>query len=476
VISKEIERGTMDDIVLRNGLLVTEQGAFRGGVAVHSGVITRVFAGDTDHEARITIDLYGKWLLPGLVDAHVHFHEPGREAWEGYETGSMAAAAGGVTTVLEMPLNGTPTTIDRDKLLLKRKVAEGQSLVDYAHWGGLVNNNLSDLASMHDEGVIGFKAFMVTPGTEGFTRVDDDILLEGMRWAKRLGSVIGLHAENERVYRYLRNRLEKQGKTDPGAWMEARASYVELEAVKRAAHWAVVSGGRVHFVHLSTSDSVRATLKARQQGAAVTAETCPHYLLFDSDDFVRRGAELKCAPPLRSRKEVEELWRCVLHGYVDIVASDHAPCTHELKERGRGDIWQAWGGITGIQAMLPALITEGVLGRGLPLPALARMTSGNPARIFGLYPRKGAIIPGADADLVVVDPNSRWTMGSEDLLSKNKHSAYVGYTFRARVVRTFVRGETVFDEGEIRAAPGYGRLIRRQPRVPWDHTSREWPR
>lgn len=452
-------------LYLRNAHVVTEHATFFGGVVVEGTQISQLVAGNPDLEAESVVDLNGKVLLPGLVDDHVHFNEPGRTDWEGYRTGSRAAVAGGVTTVLEMPLNATPPTIDRQKLMDKREAASAEAVADYAQWGGLVDDNLDCLEELHSEGVIGFKAFLSTSGTD-FERIDDGLLYAGLLKARELGNVVGLHAENEYVTRYLTQQLRSRGRTDRAAYLASRPPATELEAVRRSLFWAGQTGGTIHIVHTTLAAAFDAVQEARSRGVRVTAETCPHYLVFDSDDFVRIGPEAKCAPPIRTRQEVESLWDCVLRGRVDVIASDHSPCPVNDKEMGNDDIWKAWGGITGIQTMLPALLTEGVHKRGLSLSSLVRMMSANPARIFGIYPQKGALVPGADADLVVVDLDREWTLTADQLYSKNQHSAYVGYGFKGAVERTIIRGVTVYNKGEFQVARGFGQLVRpRESRV-----------
>jgi allantoinase len=333
-------------------------------------------------------------------------------------------------------------------------------VIDYAHWGGLVDNNLAALAGLHEQGVIGYKAFMSNSGVD-FERVNDDVLYAGLRQARALGNLVAVHAESEYVTALLGQELHAAGRTDRAAWPESRPPFTELEAVQRAIYWAKVADSNLHIVHVTIADGIRAAAQAKRAGVNVTVETCPHYLFFDQDDFVRIGPAAKCAPPIRPRAEVEALWKCVLAGLVDTIASDHSPCPWADKEPGMADIWQAWGGISGVQSMLPAVLTEGVHKRGLPLPAVAKMMAANPARIFGLYPQKGTLLPGADADLVVVDLDKAWTLSVEDLLYKNKHSAYVGCAFKGAVERTIVRGVTVYRDGQITAQPGFGRLLRR---------------
>lgn len=449
------------DLFIKNAVIASESGVFKGGLAVHEGRFASFVNASDTVKADETLDAGGMVVLPGLVDGHIHFSEPGREHWEGYETGCKAAAAGGITTVLEMPLNANPPTIILDDLNRKREIVRDKCVVDYAQWGGLVNNNLADLRPLHDAGVVGFKAFLSESGTE-FARIDDDLLYEGLKFTAETGSIIGLHAENDAVTRWLADSMKRQGRTDRAAWSESRPEAAELEAVWRACFWAKQSGGRLHLVHVTIGEGVRAAQAIREQGAKITVETCPHYLFFDTEDFERIGPAAKCAPPIRSRAVVEDLWAQVKAGLVDTIGSDHSPCLWQEKAAGMEDIWQAWGGISGIQLTLPVLFTEGVHKRGLQLEQLARLTATNPAKIFGLYPQKGTIRPGADADFVLVDPDEVWTLTADDLLTKNRHSAYLGYKFKGCIRQTYVRGRRVYDCGEITVSPGWGRLLKRK--------------
>jgi allantoinase len=448
------------DLYLRNAHIVTETTTFCGGITVANSRVSQWIDGNPDMDAETVVDAGGKWVLPGLVDAHVHFSEPGRTHWEGFLTGTRAAAAGGVTTVVEMPLNASPPTIHPAALQAKQQAAAPSALVDYALWGGLVDNNLDQLDSLHRAGVVGFKAFLCESATD-FRRIDDDLLYAGLQTARRLGTVVGVHAENEWLTRYLTRELQAAGRRDRRAWGEARPLAAELEAIRRALFWAQVTGGRLHLVHVSQAAGVTAAADAKRAGVAVTVETCPHYLMFDEEDLVRLGPVAKCAPPLRRRAEVEALWVKVLAGEVDIIASDHSPCTWAEKEQGQEDVWRAWGGISGLQSMLPALLTEGVHRRGLTLPALVRMTSANPARLFGLYPRKGSLLPGADADFAIVDLDAQTTLQAEALEYKNRHSIYVGSSFVGAVHTTFVRGSPVYQSGRVVGQPGLGQWVKR---------------
>jgi allantoinase len=402
--------------------------------------------------------------MPGLIDSHAHFNEPGREEWEGYTAGTMAAAAGGITTTLEMPFNATPPTSTVALLETKREAVKDKAVVDYGQWGGLENNNLDELEGMHNEGVTGFKAFMCESGVD-FEMVDTFDLYAGMERIIQWGNVVGVHAENQSMAQGLADSLRAAGRKDPRAWAESRPPMVELEAIQRAILTAAQTGGRLHILHVTIPQGLEAIQRARTAGLKVTGETCPHYLVLDEDDLARLGPVAKCGPPLRERAQVERMWEYVLSGWVDLIASDHSPCTIELKQKGEDDIWQAWGGITGNQTMLPLLLSEGVKRRGLPLTSLVRMTSMNPARLYGLYPSKGHLWPGADADLVVVDLEREWTLSLDDLFSRHKQSPFDGMPFKGAVERTIVRGQTVYLDGKFLVKPGYGQLVRRQPGV-----------
>lgn len=451
------------DLYLKNARIVTEEEEFLGGVVVEGEKISEVVKGAPAIEAKEVVDLGGLLLLPGVIDGHVHFNEPGREHWEGYRTGTMAAAAGGTTTIFDMPLNSTPPTTNQATLNKKREVVASEAVVDYGQWGGFVDNNLEDLQPLNDGGVVAFKGFMSNSGVD-YERLNDDVLYAGLEKMRELGNIIGVHAENEWVTGYLSKALKSQGRTDRAAWYESRPPATELEAVQRASFWAGVTGGNLHIVHVSIADGHRVIAKAKQEGAHITSETCPHYLFFDHQDFEKIGPAAKCAPPIRSRQDVEDLWQCVFDGLVDVIGSDHSPCSWDEKEKGLDNIWKAWGGISGVQMLLTVMISEGYNRRGLPLKDIARLLAYNPARLYGVGDKKGAIRPGLEADFAVVDPNETWILTADMLFNKNKFSAYTGYTFKGRVKQTFVRGKMVYKDGQIFAKPGSGRLVTRGAR------------
>jgi len=448
-------------LYLRNATIVSETAQFHGGILVETGKIAMVVAGDPDLPAGQTIDLQGRIVFPGIIDAHVHFNEPGRTHWEGMRTGSMAAAAGGVTTIVDMPLNNLPAVVNQEIFDSKLDANAPQAMIDFALYGGLVDENLAELEGMHESGAAAFKAFMSNSAIEDFKRVDDDLFMIGLERISALGNVLAVHAENDYVPGYLSKQLQAQGRVDRAAWTESRPPYVELEAIQRALFWARQTKGRLHVLHTTLAEGVERVHRAQAEGLPVSVETCPHYLILDDEDFQRIGPVAKCAPPLRSRREVEALWDAVLAGKVDSIGSDHSPCTLEEKQAGDENIWKAWGGISGVQTLLVAILTEGVHQRGLPLTAVARMLASNPARIMGLYPRKGSFLPGSDADFTIVDLDQEWTLSQADLQYKNPHSPFIGRSFKGKVLQTIVRGETVFKEGTFGVEPGFGHFLPR---------------
>lgn len=447
------------DLLVRGGLLVTEAGIVRGSVGIRDGRIVALLEGDEALPADEVVDARGLVVLPGGVDPHVHFNEPGRADWEGIASGTLAAAAGGITTVLDMPLNSSPPLATLVAWEAKVAAAEGQASVDYGLWAALFPTNRNALEGLAEAGACGFKAFMCPAGTE-FEHVDSAALLAGLRALAPRGAVVGVHAEGADLVARLQAELETAGRRDRRAWLEARPAIAELEAIQRALLLAWEASARLHIVHLSIAAGLRAITAARRAGQPVTTETCPHYLLLTGEDLERLGPVAKCAPPLRTASDAAALWRGLGDGEIDCVVSDHSPCPWEMKAAGDDDIWAAWGGISGHQFTLPLLWSEGVRRGRLTPERLAAVTATNAARLFGLYPRKGAIRLGADADLVLLDPNREWTITREGILYRHRHTPYLGWRVMGRVVLTLVRGRTVYAEGELAGLPGHGELLR----------------
>jgi len=449
----------VNTLLVSGGLLVDELSVRPMDVLIQDGHVQAILPPGRAPTAADVLDASGLHILPGVVDAHVHFNEPGRTDWEGFLTGSTAAAAGGVTTVCDMPLNCHPPTLDARALTLKRGPVADHALIDYAFWGGLVPESLEHAAELQREGVIGVKAFLCDSGLAEYPHLDDFNLLDAMQTCAELGLLLGLHAEDAAETRRLGELARAAGHNTPLDWARSRPPSTEGDAVRRALEFARETGNdvRLHFVHISTSAAARLIGEARATGQDVSLETCPHYLALDESDLERLGNAGKCAPPLRGRHEVEGLWQALLNGTIDWVASDHSPCPPSMKDTDT--IWSAWGGIGGVQTLLPVLLTEGFFARGLSLPRLVTLTAGNPSRRLGLYARKGALEIGSDADLVLVDLAHEWTLTETDLRTRWRGNPFLGKTFRGQVVLTMVRGTVVWRDGAARVKPGFGRLV-----------------
>ena len=428
------------DVVIKGGMIVLETGEIQADIAIKDGKIANIATDiDIDNDAQI-ISASGLHVFPGLIDTHVHFNEPGRTEWEGFATGSKSLAAGGVTTFFDMPLNSHPPTVNKYGFEAKDMLANEKSLVDYKLWGGLVPQNLSELEELHACGVIGFKAFMSNSGIEDFEAADDKTLFAGMKKIAALDSILAVHAESDVITEELSKVL---GAEDGGAFSASRPIYSELEAVNRILSYAEATNCKVHIVHISSSEVLHPILAARRKGINVSVETCPHYLSLTVDDLNQLGAVAKCAPPLRNNQEIEGLWKAIEEGAIDIIGSDHSPSLVEMKQ---GSLKEAWGGISGCQSTLSILLEEGYWKRGIPLSVIARITSTNPAKRFGLYPNKGNITVGSAADLCLVNISEKYTLTKEDLYYRNTQSPYIGKTFRGKVKQTMLRGRTVFQD------------------------------
>jgi len=401
-------------------------------IAVEDQIISAIAPGLP--AGRREIDARHLDILPGIIDVHVHFNEPGRTEWEGAATGSRAFAAAGGTLFFDMPLNSSPCTVNARAFDEKRAALEKTSVTDFALWGGMIPGNREHLAELADRGVIGFKAFMSDSGLAEFPRSDDLTLYEGMCEAARLDLPVSVHAESEEITRELARRLQNAGRCGVRDYLDSRPVLAEVEAIERATLIAREAGARLHIVHISSGRGVAAALEARARGTDVSLETCPHYLTFTAEDMERLGAVAKCAPPLRDEAEQQSLWNAVRDGGIDIIGSDHSPAPPDMKT---GDnFFRIWGGIAGIQATLPSLLER------LPLQRISELLAGTPARRFRI-PRKGRIEVGCDADFVLIDRTTRWTMNRETLQQRHPISPYLGRTYLGRVVETILRGRTV---------------------------------
>lgn len=446
-------------LIVRGGTLVLETGLVRADLVARGERIVAIDADARDEEADRVIDATGLLVLPGGVDAHIHAREPDEPLREGFHSTTMAAAAGGITTVIEMP-QAEPVAADGDSFRVRRDAAERHAVIDVAMYGAVVGGQTTDgdLDAMRAAGAIAIKAFMVG-GSPGMTPVSDVEIMRTLEALRESGTIFTVHAENAALVADGIRRMQAEGRTDPLAHAHSRPAPYEAEAVQRAIFLAEVTGGRLHIAHVSCQLAVEFIQAAKARGVRVTAETCPQYLVMDVSDLARKGGFARCAPPLRTRGDVEAIWRALADGTLDFVCSDHCGYTIESKEAGWKNIFDAPQGLSVIQHMYPIVYDAAVNVRGWSWPEIVRRTATMPARLFGLAPRKGALALGADADIVLYDPHAETTVTREDLLTRQKWSAFEGRTFRGRVVRTLVRGQEVYRDGEILVPAGFGRFL-----------------
>ncbi len=387
-------------------------------------------------------------ILPGLVDSHVHINEPGRTEWEGFETATRAAAAGGYTFVVDMPLNCVPATTSVPALRAKREAARGKCRVDWGAWGGVVNDNQMEIEGLAADGVLGFKCFLVDPGIDEFTMVTEQQLRLALPNVARSGLPLLVHAELPGPIKRATSTLSNADWSQYSTYLQSRPEQAELDAIRMMLGLCREYRFRLHIVHLSTGLALPELQSARAEGLSVTVETCPHYLHL-SADVIPNGATLnKCAPPIRNRENCEKLWQGLRDGNIDFVVTDHSPCPPKMKRLTEGDFRSAWGGIAGLSVALPLMWTE-ANQRGFTLLDLARWMAEGPARLAGCEMRKGRIAAGYDADLVVFDPDGEFILTGDRLHYRHPVSPYLGETLLGVVKATYLRGNCVFADGEF---------------------------
>jgi allantoinase len=423
--------------------IVTPEGIRRGAVIEAGGRIV----GICDVEAvpaGLELANHGALaLLPGLVDTHVHINEPGRGEWEGFRTATRAAAAGGYTTLVDMPLNGLPETTTVAALEAKRAAAEGQCAVDWAAWGGCVADNQSHLEGLAAAGVCGYKCFLIYPGCEGFTMVDRAQLEAALPAIARTGLPLLVHAELDGPIAAAAAGLAGADWRKYATYLASRPDEAELEAIRMLIGLCREYGFRLHIVHLATALALPELRAAKAEGLPITVETCPHYLYFAAGKVPYGSTVHKCAPPIRSEANREGLWEGLRDGTIDLVATDHSPCPRAMKRMDVGRFDLAWGGIASLSVALPVMWTE-ASRRGFGLSDVVRWMSAAPARLAGLQDRRGEVTVGREASWLVFDPDAEWTVGENDLYFRHKTSPYLGERLRGRVMRTYLRGEQIF--------------------------------
>jgi allantoinase len=439
------------DLVLRARRAITSGGEVAAAIGVADGRVVAVEPYESPLRGRRTVELDDDVvLLPGLVDTHVHVNEPGRTEWEGFATATRAAAAGGITTVVDMPLNSIPPTVDVPALEVKRKAADGQCFVDVGFWGGAIPGNADTLRSLHDAGVLGFKCFLLDSGVPEFGSLGPAELDEHLRELRTFDGLLLVHAEDGDA---LGRAPSPQGERYAG-YLASRPKDAENLAVGQVLEAARRTGARVHIVHLSSADAIPMIRDAQRDGVRISAETCPHYLVFTAEEVPDRATQYKCCPPVREAQNRELLWRGLADGVIGSVVSDHSPCTPDLKRLDTGDFALAWGGIAGLQVGLPAVWTE-ARRRGCTLRDVVRWMAEEPARLAGL-PRKGRIAVGYDADFCAFAPDATFLVDPATLHHKNPLTPYAGRRLAGVVRATWLGGAEVRDDDAPR-----GRLLTR---------------
>jgi allantoinase len=437
------------DLLIRNGSVVTPEGVAKSDVGIAGGKFVK-FAPAINDPAEIVIDAAGLHVFPGILDAHVHFNEPGRTEWEGLATGSAALAAGGGTWFADMPLNSTPPVIYGASFAEKRRLAEQKSVVDFSLWGGLVPGNLDKLGELHDAGAIALKAFMCGSGVDEFPGVTDPATLRaGMKRAAALGLMVAVHAEDEALAQKFTATQRARGATDVRSWLATRPVEVELSAIRLAVELAGETDCALHIVHVSSPAGLALIDDAKKRGVDVSAETCPHYLLLNEEDVIRTGALAKCFPIVRPEASRQELWRRLAAGSVDTIGSDHSPAPPDMKTSP--DFFAIWGGISGCQHGFQLLLSEALKNGGADgpaLPALAALLAANVAKRFRLA-GKGRLAEGFDADFTLLDLKAPHTLHNSELLYRYKQGPYDGRRCDVQVRQTFVRGRCVWHGGSV---------------------------
>jgi allantoinase len=456
----------MVDLVIKNASIVSEYGVFQGAIAIKDGKIAALGRDDSMPPATETIDAKGHYLLPGGVDPHVHIRYPGGAHRENFTTGTWAAAAGGATTIIEHPIS-SPPQYSTDILLNRVNAVKEQAIVDVAFLGAAGGEKLDHIRPIAESGIVGYKTFLhaAPEGREkefiGLTMKDNYELFKGFQEAAKTGLPIAAHAEDNDVVSGLIAEFRAEGKTTPIYHARSRPAVAEVLAVERLLRMARETDAALYLVHISVPEAVRLAAEARRKGQRVFIETCPHYLLLTEAELEKHGPYAKCNPPLRTSEEIEAMWECVAEGLIDTIGSDHGPFTIEEKEKGYPDIFAAPAGFPGLEVRLPLMLTA-VKENKLSIQRAVELLSTNPSKIFGLYPRKGALRVGSDADIVLVDMETPFTVDQNMMLGKSKGIAkvYEGWELYGRVVKTIVRGKTVYCDGRIMADPGYGEWLR----------------
>lgn len=443
------------DLVINGGRVVSPDSVIEASIAIRDGKFVAVGAADSMPDARATFDASGLHILPGAIDVHVHFRDPGYPSKEDWASGTAGAAFGGVTTVFDMP-NTLPTTASADVLAQKHDIASSRAHVDYGLYAFLGEDTIANVPAMVDGGAIGFKLYM----GETFGRLptpSTGAMLEAFEVVAETGKRISLHAETASIMARRETRMRDAGRCDPLAHIAARPAIVAIEAVGRAAALAEWTGARIHILHISSAEELRPLAEAKARGVDIGGETCPHYLMLSTEDYARCGGVIRVNPPVRERRHQEPIWAALKDGTIDVIATDHAP--HSFEEKTRNDIWTVDCGFAGVETQMPLMLTAIANGRG-SICDYVRWSAVNPAKLWGLYPRKGVIQPGSDADIAVVDLNRRWTIKDAETHSIAKVTPWDGRQVQGLPIHTIVRGRFVVKDRVLQnGTRGWGRSV-----------------
>jgi allantoinase len=449
----------LPDLVVRGKRVVTPEGERAAAIHIRGGTIAAMSSYEDTPSGVPVHDAGESVVMPGLVDTHVHINEPGRTEWEGFSTATRAAGAGGVTTLIEMPLNSIPATTTAAALREKLAATAGKLWVDFGFWGGVVPGNLGELRPLWEAGVWGFKCFLVPSGVEEFACVQEENLRAALPELAALGAPLLAHAELPGPIAEAAKKIEKADVRRYATWLASRPKDAENEAIELLVKLCREYGARVHIVHLSSSDALPQLREARAEGLPVSVETCPHYLIFAAEEIRDGATEFKCAPPIRERENREKLWGALEEGVIDFVVTDHSPCPTAMKLPEEGDFLHAWGGIASLELRLPAVWTE-ARRRGYAVAQICKWLCEEPSRFAGLDKEKGAIAVGRDADLVVWNPEVKFTVKGEELHQMHKVTPYAEREMSGAVEMTYLRGRKIYDRGEFSSAP-IGNVLRR---------------
>ncbi len=450
------------DLVIDGGTIVSPDAEYRASIAIKNGLIHAIGAPEAMPPAKETLDALGLHILPGAIDVHVHFRDPGYPQKEDFASGTAAAAFGGVTTIFDMP-NTLPTIGTPEALAAKHRIAAEKAYVDYGLYAVLGEDSIEHVSALIDGGIIGFKLYMGNT----FGRIPSPTtgaMLEAFEVVAPTGKRISLHAETNSIMERRESRLRAAGRTEPIAHLAARPAVVAVEAVARAAILAEWTGARIHVLHISSAAELRPLAEAKARGVEITGETCPHYLLLSEADYEKFGGIIRVNPPVREAPNRQPLWDALMDGTIDMIATDHAP--HAPDEKTRNDIWTVDCGFPGVETQMPLMLTE--IGRGrAKIQDYVRWSAESPAKIWGLYPRKGALTVGSDADVAIVDLSRTWTIDDALIQSRSKISPWHGRQATALPIHTIVRGRFVMKDRILQEnARGTGRSVHAIQQMP----------